>query len=119
MAGGRDRGEGRQVKQNSVESGFINAGAAAWIPPTTTFASAPQSPATGSVYLFTDALTPGAIVGGGSSLSTCRWSGSAWVSASAGPATTIQDGGTPLTQRAAVFVGAGVVATDDSANAAR
>lgn len=78
------------MKQNSVETGFINAGAAGWIPPTTTFASAPQSPATGSVYLFTDALTPGANVGGGTSVSTCRWSGTAWVSGGgtgpAGPA---------------------------------
>jgi hypothetical protein len=69
------------MKQNSLETGFINAGAAGWIPPTTTFASPPGSPATGSVYVFTDALTSGAAVGGGSALSTCRWSGSAWVSA--------------------------------------
>jgi hypothetical protein len=69
------------MKQNSVESGFLNAASAGWVPPTTTFASPPSSPATGSVYIFTDALFAGAAVGGGSALSTCRWSGSAWVSA--------------------------------------
>ena len=64
---------------NRVENGFVDAHAANWIPPTTSFASPPSSPRTGTVYLFTDALTPGAAVGGGTSLSYCRWSGSAWV----------------------------------------
>jgi len=67
------------MKQNAVETGLINASSAAWIPPTTTFASPPGSPVTGSVYLFTDAAYAGASSGGGSSLSLCRWSGSAWV----------------------------------------
>ena len=48
------------MKQNTIETGFLNAAAAAWIPPTATFASPPSSPATGSVYLFTDALPIGA-----------------------------------------------------------
>ncbi len=73
------------MKQNAVETGLINASAAAWIPPTTTFASPPGAPVTGSVYMFTDALTSGANVGGGSSLSICRWSGSAWVPIVASP----------------------------------
>ncbi len=67
------------MKQNQLQTGLVDASAAGWIPPTTTFASPPTA-ATGSVYVFTDALFPGAAVGGGSSLSTCRWSGSAWVS---------------------------------------
>ena len=67
------------MKQNAIETGFTNAAAASWIPPTATFAAPPSSPATGAVYVFTDALTAGAIVGGGTALSTCRWSGSAWV----------------------------------------
>ncbi len=73
------------MKQNSVETGLINAAAAAWVPPTTTFASPPGSPVTGSVYVFTDALTSGANVGGGSALSICRWSGSVWVPIVAAP----------------------------------
>ncbi len=71
------------MKQNAVETGLINASAAAWVPPTTTFASPPGSPVTGSLYLFTDALHTGADVGGGSALSLCRWSGSAWTATSA------------------------------------
>ncbi len=69
------------MKQNQLQTGLIDASAADWIPPTTTFAS-PPTPATGSVYTFTDALITGSSVGGGSSLSICRWSGSAWVSVS-------------------------------------
>ncbi len=73
------------MKANEVQTGFVNASAAGWIPPTTTFASPPGAPATGSVYVFTDALTSGANVGGGSSLSICRWSGSTWVPIVASP----------------------------------
>ncbi len=71
------------MKQNAVETGLLNAANAAWIPPTTTFASPPGSPVTGSLYLFTDALHTGADVGGGSALSLCRWNGSAWTATSA------------------------------------
>ncbi len=85
------------MKQNSVETGLINASAAAWIPPTTTFASPPGAPVTGSVYVFTDALYPGAAIGGGSSLSTCRWSGAAWIPFGTAPTSvfgvTIDGGG--------------------------
>jgi hypothetical protein len=43
-----------------------------------TFASPPSSPATGAVYVFTDASAVGTCSGGGSALATCRYSGSAW-----------------------------------------
>src|ERR1035437_7641051 len=67
-----------QGKQNVVQSGIVDAHGANWIPPTSTFASPPSSPATGSVYIFTDASAVGTCSGGGSALAICRWSGSAW-----------------------------------------
>ena len=67
-----------QGKQNVVQTGMVDAHGANWIPPTATFASTPGSPATGSVYIFTDASAVGTCSGGGSALATCRWSGSAW-----------------------------------------
>ena len=67
-----------QGKQNVVQTGLVDAHGANWIPPTSTFASPPSSPATGSVYIFTDAIAVGTCSGGGSALATCRWSGSAW-----------------------------------------
>ncbi len=73
------------MKENSVQTGLVDATSAAWKPPTTTFASPPGTLYTGSVYVFTDALTSGANVGGGSSLSICRWSGSVWVPIVASP----------------------------------
>ena len=68
-----------QGKQNVVQTGIVDAHGASWIPPTSTFASPPSSPATGSVYIFTDAGAVGTCSGGGTSLATCRWSGSAWL----------------------------------------
>ncbi len=73
------------MKENQVQTGLVDATSAAWKPPTTTFASPPGTLYTGSIYMFTDALTSGANVGGGSSLSICRWSGSAWVPIVAAP----------------------------------
>ena len=67
-----------QGKQNVTQTGLVDARGANWIPPTSTFASPPSSPATGSVYVFTDASTVGTCSGGGTSLATCRYSGSAW-----------------------------------------
>jgi hypothetical protein len=67
-----------QGKQNVVQTGIVDARSARWIPPTSTFASPPSTPATGSVYIFTDASAVGTCSGGGSALATCRWSGSAW-----------------------------------------
>jgi hypothetical protein len=67
-----------QGKQNVVQTGLVDAHGASWIPPAATFASPPSSPATGSVYIFTDASAVGTCSGGGSALATCRWSGSAW-----------------------------------------
>ena len=75
-----------QGKQNVLLSGLVDAHGANWIPPTATFASPPASPATGSVYIFTDAGAVGACSGGGSALATCRWSGSAWVAVGGGGA---------------------------------
>ena len=81
-----------QGKHNVVQTGSVDARNASWIPPTSTFASPPSSPATGSVYIFTDAGAVGTCSGGGSALATCRWSGSAW-SAVGGGGTG--GGGTP------------------------
>ncbi len=71
-----------QGKANVVQTGLVNAANANWIPPTSTFASPPASPATGSLYVFTDASASGTCAGTGSALAYCRWSGSAWVSVS-------------------------------------
>jgi hypothetical protein len=65
-------------KANRVETGTVDAHAANWIPPTTTFASPPASPPTGAVYIFTDASSLGTCSGGGTARATCRWNGSAW-----------------------------------------
>ncbi|MCX6629007.1 MAG: hypothetical protein NTW28_15425 [Candidatus Solibacter sp.] len=73
-----------QGKQNIVQTGMVDAHGANWIPPTSTFASPPSSPATGSVYIFTDASSVGSCSGGGSALATCRWSGAAWSAVSGG-----------------------------------
>lgn len=67
-----------QGKQNIVQTGIVDAHAANWIPPSSTFANPPATPATGAVYIFTDAGAVGTCAGGGSALATCRWSGSAW-----------------------------------------
>ncbi len=63
---------------NYTQTGLVDAHGANWIPPTYTFASPPISPATGTVYIFTDASATGVCTGGGSSLATCRWSGSTY-----------------------------------------
>ncbi len=73
-----------QGKQNIVQTGMVDARGANWIPPASTFANPPGSPATGSVYIFTDASAVGACSGGGSALATCRWSGSAWAAMGGG-----------------------------------
>ena len=44
-----------------------------------TFAHPPAHPAPGSVWTFTDTAAPGVCQGGGSSLSMCEWTGSAYV----------------------------------------
>ena len=67
-----------QGKSNVVQKGVVDAHGANWVAPTATFASPPSSPATGSVYIFTDASSSGTCTGGGSSLANCRWSGVAW-----------------------------------------
>src|SRR5258708_23965029 len=67
-----------QGKQNVVQTGMVDAHGANWIPPTSTFAAPPSSPAPGSVYIFTDASAAGTCSGGGSALASCRWSGSMW-----------------------------------------
>ena len=72
---------------NFSQTGTVDAHSANWIPPTSTFAAPPSSPATGSVYVFTDAASLGTCSGTGSSLSTCRWSGSAWAAISGGTGT--------------------------------
>ena len=73
-----------QGKHNVVQTGTVDAHGANWIPPTAAFSSPPASPATGSVYIFTDASATGACGGGGSALATCRWSGSAWAAVGGG-----------------------------------
>src|ERR1035437_6184058 len=92
-----------QGKQNVVQTGIVDARGANWIPPTSTFASPPSSPATGSVYIFTDASAVGTCSGGGSALAACRWSGSAWSAVGGGGGglsqASIFSGGTRL-QRA-------------------
>ena len=75
-----------QARQNVVQTGMVDARGANWLPPSSTFASPPASPATGSVYIFTDAIALGTCSGGGSSLATCRWSGSAWAAVGGGGA---------------------------------
>jgi len=75
-----------QGKKNVVQTGVVDAHGASWIPPTARFANEPSSPATGSVYLFTDASAVGSCTGGGSALATCRWSGVAWQAVSGGGA---------------------------------
>ena len=44
-----------QGKQNIVQTGLVDAHGASWIFPSATFASPPSAPATGPVYVFTDA----------------------------------------------------------------
>src|ERR1035437_3330889 len=89
-----------QGKQNVVQTGLVDAHGASWIPPSPTFASPPSSPATGSVYIFTDASAVGTCSGGGSALAACRWSGSAWSAVGGGLSqASIFSGGTQL-QRA-------------------
>ena len=73
-----------QARQNVVQTGTVDARGANWLPPSSTFASPPATPVTGSVYIFTDASAVGACSGGGSSLATCRWSGSAWAAVGGG-----------------------------------
>ena len=73
-----------QARQNVVQTGTVDARGANWLPPSSTFASPPATPATGSVYIFTDASAVGTCSGGGSSLATCRWSGSAWAAVGGG-----------------------------------
>src|ERR1019366_8210347 len=73
-----------QSKQNIVQTGSVDAHGANWVPPTSTFASPPSSPLTGSVYIFTDASAVGTCSGGGSALATCRWSGGAWAALGGG-----------------------------------
>src|ERR1035438_7588937 len=73
-----------QAKQNVVQTGTVDARGANWLPPSSTFASPPATPAAGSVYIFTDASAVGTCSAGGSSLATCRWSGSAWAAVSGG-----------------------------------
>src|ERR1035437_150554 len=73
-----------QGKQNVVQTGVADARGASWLPPTSTFAGPPRSPATGSVYIFTDASAVGTCSGGGSALASCRWSGSAWAAVGGG-----------------------------------
>jgi hypothetical protein len=81
-----------QGKQNTLQTGVVDAHGANWIPPTSTFASPPTSPATGAVYIFTDAGVVGTCSGGGNALATCRWSGTAWSAVSGGAG---GGGGTP------------------------
>ncbi len=83
-----------QGKQNVVHTGVLDARGASWLPPTATFASPPASPVTGAVFIFTDASALGSCSGGGSSLATCRWSGSAWAPVTGSGA---GGGGTPDT----------------------
>src|ERR1039458_4431671 len=73
-----------QGKQNVSQTGVVDAHGANWIPPTAAFASSPSSPATGSVYIFTDASAVGPGSGGGSARAPCRWSGSAWAAVGGG-----------------------------------
>src|SRR6266536_5617963 len=79
-----------QGKKNVVQTGVVDARSSTWIPPTATFASAPASPATGSVYLFTDASATGSCAGGGTALATCRWSGSEWQAVGGGGGASTQ-----------------------------
>ena len=73
-----------QARQNVVQTGTVDARGANWLPPSATFASPPATPATGSVYIFTDASAVGVCSAGGNALATCRWSGSAWAAVSGG-----------------------------------
>jgi hypothetical protein len=85
-----------QAKLNVVQTGVVDARGATWIPPAATFASQPGSPAVGAVYLFTDASATGTCSGTGSSLATCRWSGSDWQAVGGGgasPQASIFSGG--------------------------
>lgn len=67
-----------QGKQNVVQTGVVDARGANWLPPSATFASPPSSPATGSVYIFTDASAAGTCAGTGIFPALCRWSSGAW-----------------------------------------
>lgn len=100
-----------QGKKNVIETGTRNASAANWIPPSTTFASPPASPLTGSVYLFTDASSAGNCAGTGSFLAICRWSGSAWVSTTASTAGIVRGFAFVFAPGAAIAPGATVYLT--------
>jgi lysophospholipase L1-like esterase len=60
------------------QSGTVDPTGVNWLPPTSTFAHPPNSPATGSAYIFTDARAVGTCSGGGVALATCRWTGRTW-----------------------------------------
>jgi hypothetical protein len=80
-----------QGQQNVVQTGIVDARGANWLPPSSTFTNPPSSPATGSVYIFTDAGAVGTCSGGGSALATCRWSGSAWAAVGGGGTSSSAD----------------------------
>src|ERR1017187_6414292 len=67
-----------QGRENRATNVIRDDSAIKWIPPAATFASPPSSPATGLVYVFTDASSVGVCSGGESALATCRYSGSVW-----------------------------------------
>lgn len=67
-----------QARQNTVQTGVVDARGANWIPPKAMFANPPSAPPAGSVYVFDDANSSGSCTGGGSAAAICRWNGSSW-----------------------------------------
>ena len=62
--------------------------------PGATFASPPTAPATGSAYLFTDAISTGVCAGGGTTTyAICTWNGSSFVATAAATGTGLGDPG--------------------------
>ncbi len=94
-----------QAKQNVIQTGVVDAHGANWIPPTSRFASPPSSPATGAVYIFTDAGATGTCAGGGSALAICRWSGSGWTALGGGGGTAGGSSGQMQVNAAGSFAG--------------
>ncbi len=75
-----------QGKQNMTQTGFIDAHAASWRFPESTYAGlpAPAAANTGWRYTVTDCLTGGCTAGGGSVVVDLRSDGSAWAAISGG-----------------------------------
>jgi hypothetical protein len=95
-----------QGKQNMVQTGFVDAHAASWRFPESTFAALPAAAAsnTGLRFMVTDCLTSSCTAGGGAVKADLRSDGGAWAmisggGAAAGQTSVFGGGGSTTSQR--------------------